>query len=48
MKALQGARLPETEAEWELVKRVLVSLAPWLKDNSCPEDLLADLRELGD
>ncbi len=32
LKALQAARLPETESEWEAVTRTLHLSANWLKN----------------
>ena len=46
LKALQGVRLPLSEAEWEAVRETLVSLAAWLRDGSSPEIFLAELKEL--
>lgn len=42
IKALQGVRLPESSAEWELVKRVLTSVGDWLKFETCPDAFLKD------
>ncbi|KAK9822561.1 hypothetical protein WJX74_004715 [Apatococcus lobatus] len=46
LKALQGARLPETEEEWQHVKATLDSLQAWLKDETTPDLCLQDLRGL--
>ena len=46
LKALQGARLPETEEEWQHVKGTLDTLQAWLKDETTPDLFLQDLRGL--
>ncbi len=46
LKALQGARLPETEEEWQNVKATLDTLQPWLKDETTSDLFLQDLRGL--
>lgn len=46
LKALQGARLPETEEEWQHVKATLDGMQAWLKDETTSELFLQDLRAL--
>ena len=46
LKALQAARLPETEPEWEAVTRTLHLSANWLKNESCCQAFVDDLKEL--
>lgn len=46
LKALQGARLPETEQEWHSVKVVLDTIADWIREDSSPEAFLQELKEL--
>eukprot|EP00878_Enallax_costatus_P012103 GHUV01012636.1.p2 GENE.GHUV01012636.1~~GHUV01012636.1.p2 ORF type:complete len:322 (+),score=99.10 GHUV01012636.1:553-1518(+) len=44
LKALAGARLPETEAEFDNISRVLQSLQDCLKPESSPQLYMKDLR----
>ena len=46
LKALQGARLPETDQEWHCVKVVLDTIADWIREDSTPEAFLLELKEL--
>ena len=46
LKALQGARLPETDQEWHCVKVVLDTIADWIREDSTPEAFLQELKEL--
>ena len=46
LKALQGARLPETDQEWHCVKVVLDTIADWIREDSSPEAFLQELKEL--
>ena len=46
LKALQCARLPETEIEWEAVNCILQVSATWLKNESSPKTFLEDLKNL--
>ena len=46
LKALQGARLPETDQEWHCVKVVLDTIVDWIREDSTPEAFLLELKEL--
>ena len=46
LKALQGARLPETDQEWHCVKVVLDTIVDWIREDSSPEAFLQELKEL--
>ncbi|KAK9815752.1 hypothetical protein WJX72_008966 [[Myrmecia] bisecta] len=46
LKAVQGARLPATEQEWQAVKAVIDSLQPWLKPDTTADAFLQDLKAL--
>lgn len=46
LKALQGVRLPESDAEWGAVRETLDGVASWLKVESSPELFLSELKEL--
>lgn len=46
LKALQCARLPESEPEWDAVSRILQLSATWLRNESSPKAFLEDLRDL--
>lgn len=46
LKALQGARLPETDQEWHCVKVVLDTIADWIREDTSPEAFLQELKEL--
>ncbi|KAL3137600.1 hypothetical protein ABBQ38_004881 [Trebouxia sp. C0009 RCD-2024] len=46
LKALQGARLPETDQEWHCVKVVLDTIADWIREDTTPEAFLQELKEL--
>lgn len=44
LKALAGARLPETEPEFQSILRVVTSLQDCLKEDSSPDAFMQDLR----
>lgn len=46
LKALQGARLPETDQEWHCVEEVLETIAKWIREDWAPEAFLRELKEL--
>lgn len=46
LKALQGARLPETDQEWHCVKVILETIVDWIREDSSPEAFLQELKEL--
>eukprot|EP00891_Asterochloris_glomerata_P004299 jgi/Astpho2/4299/fgenesh1_pg.00064_%23_81_t len=46
LKALQGARLPEAEQEWEAVQQALEHVEPWIVEGSSLNALVGDLRAL--
>lgn len=46
LKALQGARLPETDSEWHCVKVILETIIDWIREDSSPEAFLQELKDL--
>lgn len=46
LKALRGARLPETDREWLSVQLAVEATSKWLREDSSPNAFLQDIRNL--